>query len=222
MNAAIAPRRERVATKRGGIMSSEKWHLFDRATRQQVSELTLSEVVEKLGAVGPEARSGWYAWRAGFADWTPVRNCPEILRALGAKNPPSLVPPPPPTPLFTNAGWTENRRQERVERRKHPRFQIRLKVVVLSDTRTFRSFTRDASLGGLLLEHKLPAWVSSSPNCRILISSPAGDRTIGFVARVLPDTANMRRLAFLTSDAETESELAGWLESISDAMKRIA
>lgn len=206
-------------------MPSEKWHLFDRTTRQKIADLTLTEMVQRLHQIEPEARAQWYAWRAGFADWTPVRNCPEILRALGAANTTTVVPPPPPAPLFTNAGWTgepEGPRAKPSQRRRHPRLPIRLKVVVLSDTKTFRSFTRDVSLGGLLLDHKLPAWVRSATNCKILISSPAGDRTIGFVARVLPAQTDMRRLAFLTSDAETDRELANWLESFQNAGKKIA
>lgn len=102
------------------------------------------------------------------------------------------------------------------ERRKYPRTQIRLRVLIQVDSIVFRTFTRDVSLGGLALEDPVPSFFQSQ-NCTVLLSHPPSTETFRFTARVLGQREQACFLNFYRSPAESVARLQDWLtRSVAD------
>jgi hypothetical protein len=98
------------------------------------------------------------------------------------------------------------------EHRRHERHELRLRVVVLSGTRSFRSFSKNISRGGLLLEHVVPTELVGE-KCRVIVSSPDLKENIEFLARLAGDSENPRALCFEKGNEEFIKRLEAWIST---------
>lgn len=98
------------------------------------------------------------------------------------------------------------------ETRRHERHNLRLRVVILAGTRSFRSFSKNISKGGLFLEHVVPVELVGE-KCRVIISSPDLKENIEFQARLAGDSQNPRALSFEGGNSEFMGRLEAWLSS---------
>ncbi len=99
------------------------------------------------------------------------------------------------------------------ERRKYPRIDIRLKVLIQNDNVTFRTYTKNASLGGVALEVAIPP-ILVGQNCLIHVTEPKSLETIKFSGRMLLNREQTRYFTFFRASAENILKLQKWLQAI--------
>jgi hypothetical protein len=117
------------------------------------------------------------------------------------------VPPAEPAPVSAPAGSSS---------RRHPRYKVRLHVVITVGVQTFNSPTRDVSLGGIALEEKLPPWTFGS-YCRISIYKSTDAERIDLRCRIFADPRHPRRLQFIDPPEDGLARLKDWLEAMAKA-----
>jgi len=106
--------------------------------------------------------------------------------------------------------------------RKFPRISGRLKVILISGNRSFRSFSKNMSKGGLLLENKIPDTFHGQ-DCRVILSSPNQKENLEFKARVIKGEGGLAtRMEFTMSHATFIKKLEGWMETFQSPRKKAA
>lgn len=100
----------------------------------------------------------------------------------------------------------------KANKRKHERHAMRLRVVVIAGSRSFRTFSKNISKGGLLLENEIPSEILGQ-KCRVIISSNDMRENIEFEAKLAGDSKNPRALAFQKGTDQFISKLETWLRS---------
>ncbi len=103
----------------------------------------------------------------------------------------------------------ENRENER---RRTKRYRIRLRVIVESESVTFRTFSRDVSLGGIFLEKPLPDSLKHIP-CTLIIGLVDGSENIRFSAALTTSVNDRRRLRFVKGTRSHLETLLLWLQN---------
>jgi hypothetical protein len=119
----------------------------------------------------------------------------------------ATTPAPAPQPAAPAAEVPE------VDRRKHVRHRAKLKAIIEMNGRTFRTFTKDVSLGGLLLQDVLP-WPVTNEACKVYLASPDGKESIEFRSRIVVDLKNPKRIAFDDASAEFTGKLEAWIAAL--------
>jgi hypothetical protein len=140
----------------------------------------------------------------------------EALDAL--MNPP---PTPQPKPVAERrrdetSAEAEKRGQER---RRFPRYQIRFRVIIRNEELTFRTFTKDISLGGLSLENPIPERLMES-KCQIFIGDVDSQESIRFTLQ--PTERHDRRyFSFAGVEEAMVTKLNQWINAqVTKAGKR--
>lgn len=130
-----------------------------------------------------------------------------------------LMPPPaPPAAAVTSA--TKSTAQtapapattrQYAERRRHPRYQIRFRVIIRNELLTFRTFTKDVSLGGCSLENPIPEKLLES-KCQIFIGDLESNENIRF--HLQPTERRDRRyFSFSGVEESMSGKLSQWLNA---------
>lgn len=103
------------------------------------------------------------------------------------------------------------------------RHDFKLEIILINKNgRSFRSYSRNISVGGTLLETELPKEFLNAPFDLILVNKFEKDAAKGrlrFQGRVVGDYRNPRRLMFLDTDPETRTRLETLLRSYSAHQK---
>jgi hypothetical protein len=102
---------------------------------------------------------------------------------------------------------------KQTERRKHARHKIRTKVVIVFNGQAFRSYSKDISMGGLLLANPIP-WSFNQSHCSVFISNPHGGQAIEFTGRVLSSPKDPLRVEFHNPSQAFLAMLAKWLQAV--------
>lgn len=97
------------------------------------------------------------------------------------------------------------------ERRKHPRFEIKLRVIVTNKKNTFLTFTKDVSLGGLQLINEIPEYIFEGES-EVFINGPNNKDSIKFKCKAIGDQQHKTRLQFEHSDAKLVEKLQLWID----------
>lgn len=103
--------------------------------------------------------------------------------------------------------------QKYSERRMHPRFDIRLRVIIKSGKNTFLTYTNDVSLGGLSLITDVPEYIFSS-EAEIYITAPDSKNNIKLICSPVPSKFGKSRLMFTQVEEEKQKVLASWLHHV--------
>lgn len=98
------------------------------------------------------------------------------------------------------------------ERRRYPRFDIRYRVIVRNDNLTFRTFSRNVSLGGVALEMAVPEALLGS-ECQIYVGNPKTGENIRFSGKLVANRSDSQYFVFLKSSPESLTKLQKWVES---------
>lgn len=98
------------------------------------------------------------------------------------------------------------------DRRKYPRFEIRYRVIVRNDNLTFRTFSRNISLGGVALEMGVPEALLGS-ECQIYVGNPKTGENIRFSGKLVASRTDSKFFVFLKSSPESLTKLQKWVES---------
>lgn len=110
---------------------------------------------------------------------------------------------------------------EQENARKSPRVKLRLKVVVTDGSRSFRAYSVNVSLGGLLLEKRIP-WSMNGKTCQVYLSNENSSESISFVARILSSGSDPFRLAFEECDPKYLIILQSWMNTYGDGPNKAA
>lgn len=153
----------------------------------------------------------------------PTQVTPEPVAPV-SKIPPAYTPPvlePPVESIETALPSNIRRMPQRDETRRTPRVSLRLKVVVTDGKKSFRAYSVNVSLGGLLLEKRIP-WSMSGKSCQVYLSNETSSESISFVARILSNGSDPFRLAFEECDPKYLIILQSWMNSGGDGPKAAA
>ena len=111
----------------------------------------------------------------------------------------------------------ENRNaEEDANRRIAIRHSFKLEVVLISKERSFRTFSKNISLGGTLLEDEIPKDFLGKPFDLIIINRFEPDKNKGrllFKAKIVGDIINPRRLMFMEADPQMTARLNALLKA---------
>ncbi len=99
------------------------------------------------------------------------------------------------------------------ERRVHPRFDIRLRVIIKSGKNTFMTYTSDVSLGGLSLVNDVPEYIFNA-EAEIYITAPDQKNNIKLICSPVPSKLGKSRLMFTKIEEAKKNVLATWLHHV--------
>lgn len=95
--------------------------------------------------------------------------------------------------------------------RRHPRYNIRFKVIIENDVITFRTFTSNISLSGVALEHPIPEKLLAN-NCRIYISDMKSPDIVAFSIKPIQRGNDLKYFSFDNLDTASIHKLEQWLK----------
>ena len=99
------------------------------------------------------------------------------------------------------------------EKRVHPRFDIRLRVIIKSGKNTFMTYTSNVSLGGLSLVNDVPEYIFNS-EAEIYITAPDQKNNIKLICSPVPSKLGKSRLMFTKIEETKMNVLATWLHHV--------
>lgn len=118
------------------------------------------------------------------------------------------------------------RKAENDERRKDPRMNYKIEVTLVSQKgKTFKSFSDNISMSGILLQEAIPSDFLKSSFNLILVNrfeSNAKKARIYVDGRVIGDLRDPRRLTFLNLDPTTKQKLEEMLQSYQNVHPKAA
>jgi hypothetical protein len=209
------------------------WFLYNSESQERFDELTFSQAIKALdkSILFQSDLQVWMAWSEGMDDWACIQTLPEFLKELKHKPEVKRVAPPPiPIPKkkkktdppavelpvvqfdanYVSSSKSAGQNQERSRtRRRFERYSIRLRVVIFKGDQSFRTYTRDLSEGGMLLENKVPETFLDG-TCEIFIGSPNLKENIQFHGEVIGDANNPHRFAFVEKGENSVQRMAQW------------
>ncbi len=97
--------------------------------------------------------------------------------------------------------------------RHHPRIKGRLRTIITNRERAFITYTRDISLGGVLLEHAIPDDLLKG-SVDIFITAPTGKDSIVFRCQPIKNQSGQYRFSFMGVDAQNQEKLSSWLDHL--------
>lgn len=103
--------------------------------------------------------------------------------------------------------------QAKQENRRHTRYDMEFKVILVSEGKTFRSFSNNVSVGGMALKHKIPDTLMNR-YCRVVISRRDAMENIEFNCKILVSpTEDAKRLEFVECDPAVVAGLRAWIDA---------
>ncbi|NUN07275.1 MAG: PilZ domain-containing protein [Bdellovibrio sp.] len=110
------------------------------------------------------------------------------------------------------------------EQRCYPRFDLKIEVVLVSKVRSFRTYSKNISLSGTLLEDDLPRDFLNKPFDLIIVNpfekDPSKSRLL-FRAKILGDLTHSRRLTFIEQDVQMTERLDSLLRAYLEHQDKI-
>jgi hypothetical protein len=116
-------------------------------------------------------------------------------------------------PVAAPAPVEPTKEKEYANRRQHPRFDIRLRVIIKSGKKTFMTYTRDVSLGGLSLVADVPDYIFNS-EAEIYITAPDNKNNLKLICSPVASKLGKSRLMFTQIEEGKQKVLATWLHHV--------
>jgi hypothetical protein len=107
-------------------------------------------------------------------------------------------------------------RNEDSDRRKDTRHEFKIEIILVSKTKSFRTFSRDISISGTQLEKEIPRDFLNVPFDLIIVNPYEKDTARGrllFRAKIVGDMTDPRRLMFIEQDEGMTAKLDTLLRS---------
>lgn len=119
-------------------------------------------------------------------------------------------PPKPQAPAQTEKVATQN-----INKRKYPRFDIRLKVIISNKEKTFLSYTSNVSIGGVALEDNIPKeYFNQNADTEIFISSPKKNEFLAFRCQPVGDDEDPKRFSFGEISEQSLAKFQDWINKL--------
>ncbi len=209
---------------------NKKWFLYNQRTEMRYENIEFAEAIKRIHE-SKLILTEWLAWREGMTDWAKASDILEFQASLTSKMELTPIPQKIPRPVVPHKKIIleqENQilrihEQEasvsKPERRKHQRLKLKFKIIISCNSKTFRSFTKDISLGGVLLQDPIPPEMQNE-TCEIFISNSKGNKSVKFSCRVVSDPKKFGRISF--QDTVFVQELERWLKDAKINFKKAA
>lgn len=133
---------------------------------------------------------------------------PLAPQAVPSPIPPSAVHEAPTIPTSPPRSQTDSNYPEK---RRFKRYTAKLKVIVSNKQKTFLSYSKNVSEGGILLENRIPKHMFNEES-EVYISAPNRKEIIVFRCLPIGDDEHPNRLKFQHSQHEYIQKLKLWLE----------
>lgn len=206
------------------------WFVFDLSRGRLWSCLSTDEVKILVSFVTEAQKKSLLVWKEGWTEWQSVAQAQEIQG--GVKRPISTAPPTIQSHYLENKKWeseisvdTVTKSQSSIEvtkdssihdfqQRDSARFRRRLAVVIEVNGMSFRTHTKNISVGGALLENPLPDWVVGYCTIKLkrLDSGDEKELTFSVVENQPPDQRVRIQFSNMT-DLGLLAELEDWLDA---------
>jgi len=134
----------------------------------------------------------------------PAVSNEELAQSVADESTP-LIAPVEPEPLVEE--------KKGAERRAHPRFDIRLRVIIKSGKNTFLTYTNDVSLGGLSLVNDVPDYIFNN-EAEIYITAPDNKNNLKLICSPVASKMGKSRLMFTKVEEAKQKVLATWLHHV--------
>ncbi|WP_413576735.1 PilZ domain-containing protein [Bdellovibrio sp. HCB290] len=105
---------------------------------------------------------------------------------------------------------------EDTDRRKDTRHNFKIEIILVSKSKTFRTFSKDISISGTQLEKEIPRDFLNVPFDLIIVNPYEKNTTRGrllFRAKIVGDMTDPRRLMFIEQDGDMTRKLDALLKS---------
>ncbi len=107
----------------------------------------------------------------------------------------------------------EDANAEYSEQRKYARFDMRLKVIISNKEKTFLSYTKNVSIGGVMLEDKIPRDYFNAET-EIFISSPKKNEFVAFRCVPVGDDKEPTRFSFGQISKASLDKFQDWITKV--------
>ncbi|MGZ3768784.1 MAG: PilZ domain-containing protein [Bdellovibrio sp.] len=109
-----------------------------------------------------------------------------------------------------------NKEPEGADRRRDTRHNFKIEIVLVSKIRSFRTYSKNISISGTLLEVEIPKDFFNKPFDLIIVNPFEADRTksrLLFQGKIIGDMTDPRRLMFIEQDPEMTKRLDALLKA---------
>lgn len=198
------------------------WSLGNRKTKAVEKNLYTNQLIQMVVESLPcnSIVEDWVVWCADWKNWKNLTDVVELMAEINTLEQlnkqqlaiePKLVSQPPPmatenqnhkTNSHETINWDEKRQFKRIE--------ARFRCIIKSSSLTFRTFTKDISLGGVALEDTIPNELLGN-ECSIYITSTNNKKNLKFKIKVIP-RPGAKFFSFESADQVFMTELNQWLE----------
>jgi hypothetical protein len=103
-------------------------------------------------------------------------------------------------------------RSSNEERRIHPRLTHKYRIILISGTQTFRTYSSDISMGGISLERMVPTAFQNRDNCVLMIGRTDRPENVEVHGRLICDAGSAKRVQFVAIDQPSSNTLEAWLK----------
>jgi hypothetical protein len=185
------------------------WYLYDQKNEKKYDNLSPEACRSVLSEVSTDQAQEWICWTQGESNWRCVLEISELKAYLGC------APDAAPLPAPEEDGGAE--------RRKFPRFDIKLRVIITNKKSTFLTTCKDVSVGGMLLAHTIPDKIfTNDEEVDVFISAPQGKESIQFRCIPRGDLQNKKRIEFIHKDTARMRTLATWINECIKPFAKLA
>jgi hypothetical protein len=205
------------------------WSLGHRKTKAVEKNLYSNQLVQRVveSLTNGSAIEDWLVWHAGWPKWKNLTEIAELmtevqlLEKLSSQPANSPIPELPDyqepakiLPIIPQETKTKTEITHE-EKRQFERVEARFRCIIKSTTLTFRTFTKNVSLGGVALEDTIPSELLGS-ECTIYITSTNNKKkkNLKFKVRVT-QRPGAKFFSFENSDQAFMAELNQWLKKAS-------
>lgn len=208
--------------------NSAIWCLFHGKTKLQYRHLTLGEAQSLVSESQPKEMSAWFVWKPGWTNWKRALDCEEFLHISfdGRKRSAEIPPQPPMIPSGTRRQSDQLATEPIVfeaektlqefelddkdfTARRYRRLKKKFKVEVELNGKVFTSYSKDISVGGILLVDPLPNWVAGYARVRII--SLSSGQNVELTGSVVENQKPNLRHRIELYPLERMERLQGWL-----------
>lgn len=171
------------------------WVFLNKSRQQKIVVRDVDSAMQLMQLIERTEKDAWEIQILA----NPTPETPPLVASQNARTEPA-APPPAPAVRWEN-------------RRVHDRFDLAYRILIIRGQHSYRSYTDNISLGGMLLKNSVPDKLLGEV-CNIYIGHPNRRENIELTARVIGKGEASRRIAFTEIDAESKKLLEAW---ISDA-----
>ena len=205
---------------------SSAWSLYNSKTKELRENLSLDEFRGFFQKLKPDDQRFWFGWDGRRDTWEPALDLLQEMERpdLDAKNHEPVLKSSFVEMEYHQTKPTLPKADEEIavsgfDRRRYPRYQAHFRVIIKNDNLTFRTFSKDVSLGGLSLETAVPPGFMG-PICQMHLGNSATGENLEFSVKMLVTRFESRYFSFIKCPPESLARLQQWLAAC-EPLKRV-